>query len=135
MIFLFLSQVCTFFQNAHTYNTTHSPKGNNFFLCFLRFFVHISQFEILFHIMELLPFKFLCKICIQIFDLNSLLLHRITVTDSHCSVCLRLEIVSNTEWGSDLILSSVTFSDISSVVKLTVIFLSKLCLYFLSALI
>ena len=50
-------------------------EGNNFFASFRLFFMHISQFEILFHIMELLPFKFLCKICIQIFDLDTLLLH------------------------------------------------------------
>lgn len=45
----------------------------------------------------LLVFKFLLEVSLQIFDLHTLLLHRITITDSYRAVCLGLKIVSHTE--------------------------------------
>ena len=84
---------------------------------------------------SLLPVKFFCKVSIEIFDLDSFLLHGITITDSYRTIVFGLEIVGNTESGTDLILSTVTISDDSTDIKLTVISLSELCVYFLCTLV
>ena len=76
---------------------------------------------------EVLPFKFLLEICLQIFDLDPFLLHCITVADCHRSVFFRLEIVSHAERCSDLVLTTVTFSDVSAVIILAVVILAQFC--------
>ena len=74
-----------------------------------------------------LPLKFLSKVSIQIFDLNTLLLHGITITNGNSTVFFRIEIISNTEWCSDFILTTITLTNVTSVIKFTVILLSQLC--------
>ena len=59
----------------------------------------------------------------------------ISVTNSYHTICLGIEIVGYAERSTDLVLSSVTFSDVSSVVKLTVIIFGKLCVHLLCALV
>lgn len=70
--------------------------------------------------------KFISKVCIKLIDLHTYLLHSVTVTDCNCTVILRLEVISDTERSTDLILSAVTFTDISTVIVLTVVLLGKL---------
>ena len=76
-----------------------------------------------------LVFKFLLEVSLQIFDLHTLLLHRITITDSYSTICLRLKIVSHTERSTDLILSSVTLTDVSSVIEFAVEVLAQFSVY------
>ena len=68
--------------------------------------------------------KFVSKVCFQLVDLDTNLLHGVTVTDSNCSVILRFEVVSDAVRSTDLILSSVTFTDVSTVIVLAVVFLA-----------
>ena len=68
--------------------------------------------------------EFVCEICIQFINLHTNLFHGVTVTDSNCSIVLRFEIVCYTERSTDLILSSVTFTDVSTVIIFTVVFLA-----------
>ena len=79
--------------------------------------------------------KFIRKVSIQLVDLHTYLLHGITVTDGHCAVRLRLKVIGYAERSSDLVLTTVSLTDITSVVKLTVILLAKLrvnCLLYTS---
>ena len=77
--------------------------------------------------------KLLRKVSIQILNLDSLLLHRITVADGYRSVVLGIEIVGHAERCSDLVLTAVSLSDVSAVIKLAVIFLGQLSEDFLRA--
>ena len=83
----------------------------------------------------LLKCKLVCKVSVQLVDFHANLLHGITVADSYCAVCLGLEVIGYAERSTDLILSSVTLSDISTVVILAVVFFRKLLIDLLSALI
>ena len=68
--------------------------------------------------------KFIRKICIQFINLHTNLLHSITVADCNCSVVFGLKVISYTERSTDLILSSVTFTNVSTIIIFTVIFLA-----------
>ena len=67
-----------------------------------------------------LPLEFLCKICVKLINLDSLLLHGISLAHSHGSVFLGLEIVSHAERRTNL---------------LAVVLLRKLSIYLLGALV
>ena len=80
-----------------------------------------------------LPLKFLLKVRFEIFNFNSFLLHRITVTNSNCSVFFRIEVISYTERCSDLILTAISLTDISSVIEFAVVVFAKHSINLLSA--
>ena len=67
--------------------------------------------------------KFICEVSIQLINLNTNLLHGITVTDSYHSVSFGIEIVGYAERSTDLVLSSVTFTDVSTIIEFAVVFL------------
>ena len=75
--------------------------------------------------------KSVCKICVQLFDLHTLLRHGVAVTDRHTAVGLRVKIVGHAERRTDLILTTVAFTNIASVIILTVIPFRKLRIDFL----
>ena len=52
----------------------------------------------------------------------TLLLHGVSESDSYTAVCLRIKVIGDAEGCSDLILTSVSLSDIPSVIKFTVVF-------------
>ena len=68
--------------------------------------------------------EFISKVRIQLVDLHTNLLHGITIADCNCSVVFGLKVISYTERSTDLILSSVTFTNVSTVIIFTVIFLA-----------
>ena len=108
-------------------NHIKPTKGRNSFFCgrtsaffFIRcLYRAVSDSGIFF-----LPLKLLCKISIQVFDLDSLLLHGIPVAYGNCSVFFRLKVISYAEWRSNLILTAVTLADISTVIKFAVVLLA-----------
>ena len=79
--------------------------------------------------------NFFLKICLQIFDLNPLLLHSITIADSHRAILFRLKIISHAERRTNLILTAIAFADIAAVVKLAVVIFAQFCIDLLSTLI
>ena len=79
--------------------------------------------------------EFVLQVALKLCNWHSHLLHGIAVADSNSAVCLRVKVVGYAERSSDLILSSLSLSDISSVVKLAVIVLGKLCVNLLCALV
>ena len=60
------------------------------------------------------------KIILEIFDLDTHLLHRITLAHSHSAVFLRVEIVSHAERCADLVLTAVALADIAAVIVIAV---------------
>ena len=72
---------------------------------------------------HILESKFISKISIQLVNLNTNLLHGITVTNSYHTICLGIEIVGYAERSTDLVLSSVTFTDVSTIIEFSVVFL------------
>ena len=85
--------------------------------------VHFSCF-VLYEIK--LECEFLRKVSIQLVNLHTNLLHGVTVTDGHCAICLRLKVIGHAERRTNLILAAISLTDVTSVVKLTVILLAKL---------
>ena len=79
--------------------------------------------------------ELILKIVLQLCNRDSHLLHGIAIPDSHCTVCLRVKVVGYAERSSDLVLSSVSLSDVSSVVKLAVVILGEFCINLLCALV
>ena len=80
-----------------------------------------------------LPFKLLFKICFEIFDFHSLLLHRIAVTYCHCAVFFGIEIIGYAERCTNLVLTAVSLTDVASVVKLAIVIFAQLCVDLLRA--
>ena len=91
----------------------------------LYFRYHSMRVSILFSY-SYLECKLISEICIKFINLNTYLLHGIAVTYSNSSVIFRLKVISNTERCTDLILSSVSFTDISTVIVFAVVFLTEL---------
>ena len=85
------------------------------------------------HLYLSLKSELILKICLKIFYLNSFLLHSISVSYCYSIILFRIKVICYTEWSTYLILSSVSLTDISSVIKLTVIVLRKLCIYLFCA--
>ena len=75
------------------------------------------------------------KIFIQICNGNSFLFHGITVSYSNSTIFYRIKVIRNTVRSTNLVLTAVSLTDISSVIKLTVIVLGKLCIYLLCTLV
>ena len=95
---------------------------------------HSFSYQLFLLSAAVLPFKFLFEIFLQILDLHSLLLHGISVADSHCAILLRLEIIGHAVGRSNLILTAVTLSDIAPLVKLTVVLFAELRINLFSSL-
>ena len=74
----------------------------------------------------ILECKLICKVSIQIFDSNTLLLHGITETYGNAAICLGIKIVSYAERSSDLVLTTISLTNVSSVIKFTVVLLGML---------
>ena len=83
----------------------------------------------------ILECKLICKVSIQIFDSNTLLLHGITEAYGNAAICLGIKIVSYAERSTDLILTTISLTNVSSVIKFTVVFLGKLCVDLLRTLV
>ena len=67
---------------------------------------------------HILESKFISEISIQLVNLNTN-----TVTNSYHTICLGIEIIGYAERSTNLILSSVTFTDVSTIIKFAVVFL------------
>lgn len=91
----------------------------------IRFVIHRADF----YLCDI-KIQIFLKICIQLIDFNSFLLHGVTVTYGNGSILFGIKIIGNTEWCTNLILTAVTLSDRSSVIKLTIVFLCQLGVYF-----
>ena len=61
------------------------------------------------------------ELVLEIFDLDTHLLHRITLAHSHSAVFLRVEIVSHAERCADLVLTAVALADIAAVIVIAVV--------------
>ena len=61
------------------------------------------------------------EIVLEIFDLDTHLLHRIALAYGHGAVFLGVEIVSHTERCADLILAAVALADITAVIVIAVV--------------
>ena len=79
--------------------------------------------------------QFLVEVVLKFRDRNTNLLHSVSVTYCNCAVFLRLEVISYAERSTDLILSSVSLTDVSSVIELAVVVLGKFCIDLLCALV
>ena len=93
---------------------------------------HMSVYSKTF-ILLILESELIFKVCLKIFYLNSFLLHSISISYCYSIILFRIKVICYTEWSTYLILSSVSLTYISSVIKLTVIVLRKLCLYLFCA--
>ena len=76
---------------------------------------------------SVLECEFISEVSVQLVNLDADLLHRITVTDRDCIVLGGVEVISDAERCSDLILSSVSLADVSAVIVLAVVFLAERC--------
>ena len=66
------------------------------------------------------------KPCIQFFNLHTNLLHGVALTDRDASVRLGIKVICDAVRSSDLIFSSVTLADRSSVILFAVVLLGEL---------
>ena len=78
--------------------------------------------------------EFILKIALKLRDRHAHLLHGIAVADGHCVVSLGIEVICDAERSADLVLPSVTFSDVAPVVKLAVVLFAELGVNLLRAL-
>jgi hypothetical protein len=60
---------------------------------------------------DIAEIDFLRDDCMQIFDLDTLLLHRVTVTDSDATVVKRIVVNCHAERSSDRILTTISLTD------------------------
>ena len=67
-----------------------------------------SLFQLLKDVAEV---NFLADDCVEILDLDALLLHCVTVTDSYATVVERLVVDCNAEWSTDCVLTTVSLTD------------------------
>ena len=67
-----------------------------------------SLFQLLKDVAEV---NFLADDCVEILDLDALLLHCVAVTDSYATVVERIVVDSDTEWCSDRILTTISLTD------------------------
>src|SRR5699024_1455798 len=81
-----------------------------------------------------LKIKFLFEISFQLFNLYSFLFHSITVSYGNCPIIFRVKVIGDADRSTDFVLAAITFSNVSSVVIFTVIFLGKLLINFLRSL-
>ena len=65
----------------------------------------------------LLIIEFLSKVILQIFNFNSFLFHGITVSYSNSTIFYRIKVIRNTVRSTNLVLTAVSLTDISSVIK------------------
>ena len=64
----------------------------------------------------LLIIEFLSKVILQIFNFNSFLFHCVTITNCNTSIVCGFEIYRNTEWFTNRILTTITFSNALSII-------------------
>ena len=76
---------------------------------------------VFFHFTYSLETELILKVSLQLSNRYAYLLHGVAVADSNCLIVLRIKIICYTERSTYLILSYVALSNISSVIKLTVI--------------
>ena len=76
----------------------------------------------------LLIIEFFSEVILQIFNFNSFLLHGVTVTYGNGSILFGIKIIGNTEWCTNLILTAISLSDISSVIKFKIICFAEFCM-------
>ena len=82
-------------------------------------------------ILLILESELIFKVCFKIFYLNSFLLHSISISYCYSIILFRIKVICYTEWSTYLILSSVSLTDISSVIKFAVVVLAEFCVNFL----
>src|SRR5699024_11604698 len=51
------------------------------------------------------------QVALELFDLNALLLHRITLTHGNSVILERIEIIGHAEWRTDFVLAAVATTD------------------------
>ena len=62
-------------------------------------------------LLSFLEFDFLFDVCCEIFDLDSLLLHSIAVTNCYAAVFFAFEVICDAYRSSDFILATITLAD------------------------
>ena len=71
-------------------------------------------------------FKLLVEVSNEVFDLNAFLLHCVTVTNCYAAVLFEcIEVISDAERSTDLVLTAVTLTDLTCFVVFNVELLGK----------